>query len=78
MGYRDEQPSRMLGLGRARVGVSQGRDRLGSGDRGSGFFGATPTCYFDTCNARHGVFREPPNEVAQLLTAELHLIIRFN
>ena len=37
MNFVDEQPSKIPGLGRAMVGVGQGQDRLGSGDRSSSF-----------------------------------------
>jgi len=61
MGYMEEQPSRMSGSRWARVGVSQGRDRPRSGDRGSGFFGFAPARCSDTCNSGRGYLESPLN-----------------
>jgi hypothetical protein len=52
MGYVDKQPSRMPRSG-------QGRDRPGSGNQGSDFFGVAPAHHSDACNARHGYLESP-------------------
>ena len=58
MGYMDKQPSRMQGLG-------QGRGMSGSGDQVFGFFGATPVCRLDACNARQGGLERPANNMCK-------------
>ena len=52
MGYMDKQPSRMQGS-------DQGRGGLGSGDRGSGFFGVAHARHSDACNTRQGYLESP-------------------
>jgi hypothetical protein len=52
--------------GHARVGVGQGQDRLGSGNQGSGFFGAAPAHHSDACNARRVYLESPKMEALQM------------
>ena len=82
MGYMDEQPSRILGSGRARVkqarvGVGQGWDRPWSGDRGSGFFGAALARCSDTCNARRGFLGSPCGVLHPSYSLLMFLAMKF-
>jgi hypothetical protein len=45
----------------ARIRTGQGRGKPGSGDQGSGIFGAAPARCSDTCNSGRGFLERPAN-----------------